>query len=359
MDCDGLGRKAVKKFSSPKKAPKRAGETPKRSQMLEHKSRQRYSKSKIIPNGSTGRKRRAHRIILQLEAPVVRSPGTSYQNERNLLASESENPYASSMVRGHYTSGDQDALVESCMSRKSSFQLLEYAQKVYQTNNMRNSALPGVESIAGVRADITTCTTGNLQIEALVKWKGLPFKSASWIPLVQVPHCNALDYYRPMIEKISRFNQQRRRSRGGRGSSQNADGTYNVEDVLGILYDAESKLIFYLIKWTGYALNKSSWEPEQHVTSCPLLIEPLSPTIEYMKETFVKRKREVKKSHSQATRRRQVITSLVRLWLVWQRVNVQWASYLMIFMPCDTVRWNVKCSSGSWLRNASDRYIWE
>lgn len=56
------------------------------------------------------------------------------------------------------------------------------------------------------------------------------------------------------------------------GENSATDEEYTVEAILGWRYSQEHKCKEYRVKWLGYSLGESTWEPEANL-NCPDLIE--------------------------------------------------------------------------------------
>lgn len=48
---------------------------------------------------------------------------------------------------------------------------------------------------------------------------------------------------------------------------------YEVEDILAHDYRGPHKVLHYLINWTGYPMEFNTWEPEDLVVDCPVILK--------------------------------------------------------------------------------------
>jgi hypothetical protein len=62
--------------------------------------------------------------------------------------------------------------------------------------------------------------------------------------------------------------------------------SYEVQHILGVQFNKQTKNIEYLVKWQGWALNKSSWEVEDNVTSDDLT-DSYNLAYQFLKSRFI------------------------------------------------------------------------
>jgi len=62
--------------------------------------------------------------------------------------------------------------------------------------------------------------------------------------------------------------------------------SYEVQHILGVQFNKQTKNIEYLVKWEGWHLNKSSWEVEDNVTSDDLT-DSYNLAYQFLKSRFV------------------------------------------------------------------------
>lgn len=151
-----------------------------------------------------------------------------------------------------------------------------------------------VEAVAGIKKNFRKKT-----VEVYIKWKGQPRSKSSWEDL---DGANCEELLEPFKKGIKRLKGQIKLDPDSEDETEEPleKDTYEVEDVIGVMWDFDYGGIMYYIKWKGWENKWNNWEPEDNV-SCPVFTDFFQESADFLRDKYGKKKRPPKRRFTPET----------------------------------------------------------
>lgn len=149
-----------------------------------------------------------------------------------------------------------------------------------------------VEAVAGIKMNFRKKI-----VEIYVEWKGQERNQSSWEDL-DGANCEVL--LKPFKKGIKRLRGQVKPHDSFLDISQEEEeeplekDLYEVEDVVGVMWDFDYDGIMYYIKWKGWENKWNNWEPEHNVT-CPVFTDFFKESADFLRNKYGEKKKAPKR----------------------------------------------------------------
>ena len=149
-----------------------------------------------------------------------------------------------------------------------------------------------VEAVAGIKKNFRKKT-----VEVYIKWKGQPRSASSWEDL---DNANCEELLKPFKKGIKRLKGQIKLDPDEDNETEDPldTGIYEVEDVIGVMFDFAHPGIMYYIKWKDWDNKYNNWEPEENV-DCPIFTDFFEEAADFLREKY-----EIKRSKKRTPAKR-------------------------------------------------------